>query len=155
FLGVEHVSAKEKQVVYRASPNPTQQHLFRVSLANGKPVALSTDPGLHAATFGKSADVFVHTASLTNAMPYSAVRKAHGTRVAFLPSVAEKLPFLVRQTIQKVGDNGGLWTTVVRPRKFQKGTKYPVIVHVYGGPGHVEVQAQMTRRLIDQWLADQ
>ena len=30
-----------------------------------------------------------------------------------------------------------------------------MILHVYGGPGHQEVLAQMNRRLIDQWLADQ
>jgi dipeptidyl-peptidase-4 len=152
FLGVVHVSPKDKQVVYRASTNPTQEHLFRVSLPDGKPVALSKEPGLHSATFSKPGDVYVHTASLLSHMPRSTVHKADGTKLAELPSVAEDPPFEVRQSIQQVG---GLWTTVVRPRKAQRGTKYPVIVHVYGGPGHKEVQAQMTRRLIDQWLADQ
>jgi dipeptidyl-peptidase-4 len=55
----------------------------------------------------------------------------------------------------KVGKGMGFHAALVRPRKFVAGQKYPVVVHVYGGPGHQEVQAHMQRRLIDQWLADQ
>ena len=47
------------------------------------------------------------------------------------------------------------WTTIIRPRDFDKSKGYPVIVHVYGGPTHQMVVASMGTRLIDQWLADQ
>ena len=44
---------------------------------------------------------------------------------------------------------------MVRPRSFDPRKKYPVLVDVYGGPGHQKVLAAMQTRLIDQWLADQ
>src|SRR5262249_22633520 len=71
FLEVVNVDPKTKEIVYRASDNPTQEHLFRKPLAGGKPVALSKEPGLHSATYGKSGEVYVHTASLLTAMPAS------------------------------------------------------------------------------------
>jgi dipeptidyl-peptidase-4 len=151
FLGVVHFDAKSKTITYRASAVPTEQHLFRLSLDGGKPVPLSKEPGLHSATVGKTG-AYVHTASLLSAMPRSTVNRADGTKIGELPSVAEEPPFVVKQ---EIGERGGFFSTIIRPRDFDKATKYPVIVHVYGGPGHQEVLAQMNRRLIDQWLADQ
>jgi dipeptidyl-peptidase-4 len=118
-------------------------------------VPLTRDAGLHSAEFGKSGDVFVHTASLLSAMPRSTVHRGDGNRIGELPSVAEQPPFTVKQEIALVGSGPRFYATVIRPRRFEKGKRYPVVVHVYGGPGHQEVLAQMNRRLIDQWLADQ
>ena len=42
-------------------------------------------------------------------------------------------PFRARPEVRQVGKRG-LWTSLVRPRDFQPGVKYPVIVQVYGGP---------------------
>jgi dipeptidyl-peptidase-4 len=155
FLGVVHVSNLADEVVYAASTNPTQRHLFRMKLGGGKAAALSHKPGLHAAVFGASGEVYVHTQSLPDRMPASTVRRRDGSAAGELPTAAEEPPWGVKQTIQKVGKGPGFWTTVIRPRSFDPGKRYPVIVHVYGGPRHQEVEAQMARRLIDQWLADQ
>ncbi len=154
FLGVVHFASKNKEITYRASADPTQQHLFRKSLDGAEPTALSKEPGLHSSVVGKTG-VYVHTASLLSAMPRSTVHRADGEKVGELPSVAEEPPFVVKQEISKVGKDPGFYTTIIRPRAFDKAKKYPVILHVYGGPGHQEVLAQMNRRLIDQWLADQ
>jgi dipeptidyl-peptidase 4 len=43
----------------------------------------------------------------------------------------------------------------VRPRDFDARKRYPVVLHVYGGPTHQQVLASMATRLLDQWLADQ
>jgi dipeptidyl-peptidase-4 len=155
FQAVVHVDARKKQVYCLASTDPTQAHLFKLALGGGKPVALTREAGLHSAVFGKSGEVYVHTASLLSAMPRSTVHKGDGSLVGELPSVAETPPFKVKQEVLKVGEGPGFYATVIRPRKVAKGKRYPVVVHVYGGPGHQEVQAQMARRLIDQWLADQ
>jgi dipeptidyl-peptidase-4 len=155
FRSVVHAEDKTGQVVYTASADPTQAHLFKLAVKGGKPVPLTKEPGLHAAVFGKSGDVYVHTASLLDAMPRSTVHRADGSLVGELPSVAETPPFTVKQEIVEVGQGRRFYATVIRPRHFEKGKRYPVVVHVYGGPGHQEVQAQMSRRLIDQWLADQ
>ncbi|MBY0230309.1 MAG: prolyl oligopeptidase family serine peptidase [Gemmataceae bacterium] len=149
FRAILSLDAKSGVVRYAASADPSQLHVVARAL-DGKPEALTTEPGLHSAEFGKSGH-YVLTSSTLEAMPRSTVHDAKGARVGELPSVAETPPFKVNQRIAKVGD---FWTTVVRPAKFDRKKKYPVIVHVYGGPGHLEVLAQMNRRLIDQWIAD-
>jgi dipeptidyl-peptidase-4 len=155
FRDIVAVDSKAGAVVYHASTNPTEQHIFRKPLAGGKAVALSKEPGLHSAVFGKAGAAYVHVASLLNAMPRATVHRADGSLVGELPSVAENPPFAVKHEIQKVGEGTGFWTTIVRPREFDSRLRYPVIVHVYGGPTHQEVQASVSRRLIDQWLANQ
>jgi dipeptidyl-peptidase-4 len=155
FIDVVGADAKAGFVIYRASTDPTQQHVFRKPLASGKAVPLSKEPGLHSAVLGRSGDVYVHVASSLDAMPRTTVHRADGSLVGELPSVAENPPFAVKQEISKVGEGPRYYATVIRPRNFDPGLRYPVIVHVYGGPGHQEVQSAMSRRLIDQWLADQ
>jgi dipeptidyl-peptidase-4 len=155
FQGLVDFDARAGQVVYRASADPTQSHLWRVSLEGGKPERLTKEAGLHAATFSRDHSVYVHTATPADAMPRTTVRKADGTGIGELPSVAEEPPFKPAAELLKVGDGDGYYASVVRPRKFKAGTKYPVILHVYGGPTHQQVTAAMGTRLIDQWLADQ
>ncbi len=155
YLGLVDLDPKTGQVVYRASPNPTQAHLYRRSVEGGKPVALSKEPGLHGAVFAKNHSAYVHQASLLGAMPRSTVHKADGARIGELPSVAENPPFVSRQELLKVGSGAGFHVAVVRPRDFDASKRYPVLVYVYGGPGHQVVLASMGGRLIPQWLADQ
>lgn len=154
FANVVRVDKEAKKVVYSGSADPTEMHLFVKPIDGGKAVPLTKEPGLHSAEFGKTG-VHVVTSSLPREMPRSHVFDAEGKRVGELPSVAETPPFAVGQEFVKVGKGPGFHATVIRPTKFDKAMKYPVIVHVYGGPGHQEVLKQMPRRLIDQWLADQ
>ena len=79
-------------------------------------------------------------------MPRSTVFKADGTKAGELPSVAEEPGFTPRVTIEKVGDGAGFYTATVLPHGFDPAKKYPVIVDVYGGPGH-DV-ARLTHRII-------
>jgi dipeptidyl-peptidase-4 len=155
FRGLVDLDAKAGQVVYRASADPTEEHLWRVSLRGGEPERLTKEAGLHAAVFSRDHSVYVHTATPADAMPRSTVCRADGTTVGELPSVAEEPPFRPAAELLKVGEGDGLYAAVVRPRRFKAGTKYPVILHVYGGPTHQQVTAAMGTRLIDQWLADQ
>ena len=50
---------------------------------------------------------------------------------------------------------GGFHADIVWPRKFEPRKPYPVLVDVYGGPGHINVAASRARWLLDQWYADQ
>ena len=155
FHGLVDLDPQAGQVVYVASPDPTQSHLWRVALNNGIPERLTRLPGLHTATFSRDHTAYVHTATLAGAMPRTTVHRANGTSLGELPSVAEEPPFVPNVELLKVGEGDGYHAAVVRPFKFKAGAKYPVIVHVYGGPTHQVVTASMATRLIDQWLADQ
>jgi dipeptidyl-peptidase-4 len=155
YDGLVDVDAEAGRVVYQASSDPTQVQLYRVSLRGGTSEALTHEPGIHGAAFAKNHAVYVHTAALPDAMPRTTVHKADGTRLGELPSVAEEPPFKPRAELLKVGDGPGFYAAVVRPHDFDAHKRYPVLVDVYGGPGHLKVTAAMNTRLLDQWLADQ
>jgi dipeptidyl-peptidase-4 len=155
FQSVVDLDPQAGWVVYRASTDPTQSHLYRIALKGGKPSMLASEPGLHGAVFSRDHSLYVHSAALRHAMPSTTVHRSDGTLVGSLPSVAEEPPFIPRDEIVKVGTGEGYYASIVRPRTFRSRQRYPVIVHVYGGPGHQQVLASMNARLIDQWLADQ
>jgi dipeptidyl-peptidase-4 len=155
FAGLVDVDEENGQVVYHASRDPTQLHLFRVSLEGGKPERLTVEKGLHTATFAKNHIVCARQSALLGAMPVTSVFRADGTFVGEMPSVAEEPPFVPNDEIVRVGEGKGFYAAVIRPREFDKRKRYPVLLHVYGGPTHKIVQAAMHTRLIDQWLANQ
>jgi dipeptidyl-peptidase-4 len=156
YQGLVSVDEERKEVFYSASTDPTQAHLFRVSLEREEePVRLTKDPGLYTATLAKDHSVYVLTARLPHAMPKSTVHRRDGTPVGELPSVAESPPFEPRVELLKVGPGEGFYAAVVRPRSFDPKKRYPVIVDVYGGPHHLQVVRSMNRWLLDQWYADQ
>jgi len=155
FQGFESVDDKAGLVYFRGSANPTQSHLQAVPLMGGERAELTTQPGLHSATFAEDHSIYVHQVATLDAPPKTLVQRADGTVLGELPSVAENPPFVPRVDILKVGDGDGFWTKMIRPRAFVAGQRYPVIVHVYGGPTAQMVQVTLAGQLLDQWLADQ
>jgi dipeptidyl-peptidase-4 len=155
YQGLADVDPKAGQAVFRASSDPTQTQLYRVSFDGGAPVALSKGPGIHGATFSRDHSLYVHQSLAAGSMPKTTVHRADGTAVGDLPSVAQDPPFVPKAELLTIGDAPGFHASIVRPRNFDAKLKYPVIVDVYGGPGHNRVLSPMQTRLLDQWLADQ
>jgi len=141
-----------KRVYFRASRNPTESQLYGVALAGGAPVALSSAPGLHDAVWADNHALYAESVVSLTEMPVWTIRRADGTAVGALPSVAEEPPFKPRTEVVQVE---GFWASLTRPRDFQKGRRYPVVVDVYGGPGSQKVLSAMGSLLRPQWLADQ
>jgi dipeptidyl-peptidase-4 len=155
YQGLVDVDAKAKQVVYSASTDPTQAHLFRVSLGGGKAVPLTKGAGVYSAGFSRDHSLYVLSAQNAGKMPRTTVHRADGRSVGELPSEAEDPPFVPRLEMVKVGPGRGFYAALVRPHNFSAAKRYPVVVDVYGGPHHKQVVAAMGRWLLDQWLADQ
>ena len=144
------------EIVYNASFNPTQSHLYRVTLREGgEPKPLTKEAGLHGAIFSKSGDLWLHMPRTLAYMPTVLVRQADGTVIGELPSVAEKPPFSPKVELTRVGPGEGFEAAVIWPRNFDPAKKYPVMVDVYGGPHHQHVVASRQRWMLDQWYADQ
>jgi dipeptidyl-peptidase 4 len=87
-------------------------------------------------------------------MPRTSVWRADGTKIGEVPSVAEEPPWRPSTEVRKVGPGDGWYTAVLRPRGFEKGKKYPVLVQVYGGPKHLMVRHSLREDLLPQWIAD-
>lgn len=134
----------------------TQTHLYKVFLENapGESQRLTTEPGYHFATFAKSGRTYVHTISTVNGQRRQIVRRADGTEVGRLHSVAEEVPFVPRIELATVGRNPLFHAVLIRPRNFDPARRYPVIVYVYGGPHGQMVSASPNRYLLQQWIAD-
>ena len=156
-LGVADLAGvdDERNTVYFSAANdPTQVHLYSVPMAGGKPKRLTTEPGMHAFSFGEKADVYLHGYSLADGRTGLVVERAGGESIGELKSVAEEPPFLPKIELVTVGDRE-FRGVIVRPRSFDRSKKYPVVVEVYGGPQSNTVNAASRGYLLDQWLADQ
>jgi len=155
YQGFVHIDTAGRQVYFRASSHPTQAHLFRASLSGGEPEALTTEPGLHNATFAKKDSIFVHSVVTPTALPKAMVRRVNGSQANELPSVAETPPPIPPAQLLKTRGEPGFHAAIVRPHSFDPASRYPVVVSVYGGPHANVVQAAMPSWLQAQWLADQ
>jgi len=115
-------------VYMTASTDPTQQHVYSISLAGGEPTKLTADPGNHAFSFGSQAAVFLHSYSLADGRTGTRVCRADGRPVGELKSVAEEPP-LPKLELLTVGRRA-FRAAIIRPRSWAAGARYPVIVHV-------------------------
>jgi dipeptidyl-peptidase-4 len=83
------------------------------------------------------------------------VRVDDGRTVRVVPSVAEEPSFRVRLELTTVeADGRTLHAAIVRPRALEPGRRYPVVVHVYGGPHALVVKSDARNYLLAQWIAD-
>lgn len=161
FRKLLHVDEQSGYISYAASNEPTQQDIYRVSMLSGVPLRLTQAGGYHAASFGQHPGVYVLSSFSTTQLgktvvmrvPESSQAAASDQVVGELPSVSTPPPFVPNLEVTQVGTQN-YRSLLVRPRNFQPGKKYPVLVHVYGGPHHNQVMAIAGMYMLDQWLAD-
>lgn len=150
-----------KTRAWTGQPDPTRVDLCFVNLdreqaPSGWAVPGSRGHGVQGGVFARNHSCFVLTTTMAGELPRSRVHRADGTLAGELPSVAEEPDFKPRVEIQEiVASSGKFFTALVRPHGFDPKRKYPVVVDVYGGPGHLHVVDAMRNWLMDQWLADQ
>ncbi len=155
YRSLVHVDEDAEQVVVRASPTPVESQLYRVPLAGGAPVKLSEGLGEHHAAFGDG-DLWVHLHDPAAAPLTWTVRDAAGDALGKLRSVSEAPPQRPRYELTTVDVDGRTHhAVIIRPRHVEPGSRFPVLVHVYGGPWVQMVTATQQRYHLDQWFADQ
>jgi dipeptidyl-peptidase 4 len=151
LVGVDNRGAAAYVV---ASADPTQAQLWRVPLqGGGQPVALTREPGIYGAVFARDASASVWSETLLSGGRSWSVRRRDGSAAGTLRSTAEQPPFFPRLELTTAGPLG-FRAAIVRPRAFQPGRKYPVLVRVYGGPTAQTVHSSPWEYLLDQWMAD-
>lgn len=150
FRGIRHLD-KDKLIV-AASTDPMTQSLYTIPLSGGEPTLFPVGEGFYDASFSKSGEYVLTQQSLTGPSQ-SEVYRSDNTKVGALKSVAKAPPAWPNVEIVKVGEKG-FYSAIIRPRDFEKGKRYPVIVRVYGGPGTRTVSASASAYITDQWIAD-
>ena len=150
-LQIHRVVDVGQDVVFVASEEPTEAHVFRAS-PGGEVERLTREPGMHAAA--ASADVVVLT-SITPAAatPTTTVTK-NGVSVATLVSFAERPVLAARPTLFHAGPRE-LRAALITPGGREPERPLPVLLHPYGGPHAAMVVKSELAFLEDQWFADQ
>lgn len=140
------------------SADPTESHLWRIALnGDSPPHRLTSEPGLHGASFAKDFSSWVLSSSLPSGERAWAAYKSDGTQPGALRSVAEPARFRANARFERVRSASGAReyaTAILFPRAHRMDVKSPVILSVYAGPGHQQVTAATQGMLMDQWFAD-
>ena len=151
-LGLRHlVGIDGRTAIIEAAADPTRQDVWRVSLDGGAPEQLTRGEGVASAR-AKHGVIVVDTLLERGGRTSVAITPS-GRRE--LPSVAEQ-PALAPTTVLETVQLGGRThhVAITRPRAFQRGHRYPVLLKVYGGPHAVTVFAARDTYVMDQWYAD-
>ncbi len=146
-LGVD----EDRHLIYysAALPSPTQKSVWSVSFKGGKPKKLTTGDGTNNVVFSSNFSYYINTYSTANTPPVTTLYQRNGKKVRVLEdnnalkellkdyawSNKEFFQFTTRQGVQLNG-----W--IIKPVPFEPEKKYPVLMTVYGGPGHNTVNDQ-------------
>lgn len=146
--------ARNDLIVEAGDGEPSEQHVYRVPLRpTGTAEARRITPhaGWHTAAVGGDTMV-IAVQSLEHAGHRFTVYRAGGAAGALVSHAAQP-PYAPRPVLERVTDRR-LPSGVLYPRTHVAGRKLPVLVDIYGGPGHQEVVAVRARWTERQWWAD-
>ena len=150
-LQVRRIIDTAGDVLFSASSNPEDVHVWRTR-PDGGVERLSNGPGAHTASC--AGDVLV----LSSVVPdepgtVTTIGREGGARHTIV-SYAEKPVLRARPEFARIGSRE-LSTAIFLPDGHEPGSKLPVLLDPYGGPGSQRVLRAHNSHLPSQWLADQ
>ncbi len=145
----------------------TEKHLYRQSLVTQSPEVVnrvSRRSGWHEVSMDADARVYVDTFSSSRQPPQLSLHTVDGERLAWLVEnrLDDEHPYGPYRNGHRPTEFGSivapqghkLHYRLIRPADFDPEKRYPVFVHVYGGPTHRMVTDSWSRRLlVDQYMA--
>lgn len=145
-----------RTIVVAGGQDPRERHLIRFGLEPKSQLQqLTVARGRHDAVFGDNKTQFLHRFDLLDGHAgWEVCRTTDGRKTASLPTVSERPSSLPNVELTWVDGPPSMDAAIVRPGNFNRNSRYPVILDVYGGPHHKQVVAQLDRYMIDQWMAD-
>jgi dipeptidyl-peptidase-4 len=118
--------------------NPRERHVYRVKLDGSRFQRLSQERGCHSLMLSPDGRFYFDTFSSSDSPAKSAVYTTDGKLLAAVHDPPNRLAEYDLGAVEHgtlPGPDGTLfYTRLVRPTDFDAAKKYPVIVHVYGGP---------------------
>lgn len=141
FLGLNE---KTKMVYYTSGETTSaDRQVYCTSLDGKANKMLTSKPGWNAATFNSDYTFFLHVHSALNSPPVYALCDGTGKEVRLLESneaLQQKMKSfgLVNAEMSSFTNayKENLNAFIIKPASFDPAKKYPVLMYVYGGPGH-------------------
>lgn len=144
FYGVDEKNGKF--YFQAATPSPTDRQIWEGSLNGGAPRALTLQRGTFSAEFSPTFDYFTCTWSDANTPTVVTICNREGATIRMLEEnqrvkKARQLYGFVKKEFLSIPTPAGvdLNAWVIKPANFDPAKKYPVLLHVYGGPNSQEV----------------
>jgi len=144
--GVDKVDEKARQVWFRASgmapgQDPYFINAYRIQFDGTGLTALTEGDVNHTVTYSDDMKYFVDTYSRVNLPPISKLCQSSDRKVLMEIERADirelvKAGWWAPEVFTAMGRDGktDIWGIIVRPMKFDKTRKYPVIENIYAGP---------------------
>ncbi|MFB6258200.1 MAG: S9 family peptidase [Flavobacteriales bacterium] len=151
---LEGVDEKDGKVYFTAAKESSlQRHVYSVGLNGKNEKKLTPRSGTHSADFSKGFEYFIDHHSTANTPETIRLFDAKGKEIKVLES-NERLKKTVKsyelpeKEFLKIENREGtkLNAFMIKPPNFDKSKEYPVLMHVYGGPGHNTVKDEWAGR---------
>lgn len=138
---VQYISHDGKYVYYSsAEVSPVENHIFKVSLKDGKAVRLTFGEGWHDVTFNTDHEFFIDNYSSLYVQRVIELRSASNTKFSITlfrapdPLKDYNLGEYTLGTVKSADGKFDNYYRLIKPADFDPSKKYPVILYVYGGP---------------------
>ena len=131
---------EEKYMFIEATKeSPLERHIYKIKAGNGLFKKLTTEAGMHNATFSPSFHYFINEWTATNVPRSIDLIDDHGELKRNLLKANDPLKeFSTGQNeiiqIKAADGKTDLFARLIKPTDFDPTKKYPLIVYVYGGP---------------------
>jgi dipeptidyl-peptidase-4 len=131
----------EKRVMYLSDEgNPLEQHLYSVKFDGSGKQRLDKAEGTHRIWAGPGAPYYLDNYSTLKSPSRTTLHSGDGTELGVYreanTKVRDEFEILPTEIVTFKGADGTqLHGRIIKPKGFQAGKRYPVIVNVYGGPG--------------------
>lgn len=135
---------EKKGIIFFTSTEASsiEDHLYSINLKGKDKKSLTPEPGNHMINFSKSSTYFTDITSTINTPYKYSLRKAHSDWQRVLEDNEN-----LKNTLGKYNFGSSEFSTmtttsgttlnywIMKPYNFDPNKKYPVLMHVYGGPG--------------------
>ena len=138
---VDAIDESAQRVYYSSSEtSPLESQFYSVAISGGSRTRLTHEAGLHRIQANDYATYFLDTFSNQTTPMSQILKDSNGGQVAVLHEpdrkASEDFDLLPSEIVTVPSDDGTLlYGRLTKPVGFQAGTRYPLIVQVYGGPG--------------------
>src|SRR5690606_9925475 len=137
-------------------------HVYCAAIDGSEIVRLTSQPGTHVGDFNPQMTLFINEWSDIQTPPQVEIRSNQGERVRSISAnqvrVLEEFQLVTPEFITVETEDGfSLDTMVLKPLDFDARRRYPVLIHLYGGPQAplVRNEWKSTGYLWHQYMAQQ